>query len=500
MYTNCNDIVEHFGVNFKEIEETIRDYAFKEARKLMRMTLEEYDALILSKIDPRVFENKGLKKTSTRTLFGKVEYKRRLYDIKGRNCKPGKSNEGVHLLDVALGLNEIGKLSPSLIERIVDLTTEMSFEKAAANLSKETGESISRTAVWEATQKCGRKERGRQQADKEKLKQNKEPAGEKKKTDVLFVEADGIHLTLQGKDRKKHGKTKEMKTAVMYEGWEKRHKEKSEGQSKEAYLTMEKKAIAGIENIDEFKLAVEAKARRHYDFDNIDTVVLGGDGGKWIKNTLGDRAHHFQLDRFHLERKITDSISDSKARKEVRDHLEANRPDSALERIELEKYECGGEVKEVKKLEALQKYLIDNIQGLSPWQQRGTINPGEPPKGVYYRRLGTMEHQVCDLIKLRMKGNKCSWSVEGANNMAALRCKKMTEGLNFKEYHAENAGLPERYTHIYEVVIEKEQKAKKTGKGYTGGMKNGGMPFRGQANTPYRKAVREMIERMGIRF
>jgi hypothetical protein len=464
------------------------------------MMLEEYDALILSKIDPEVFENKGLRKTSTRTLFGTVEYKRRLYGLKGADCMPGKSSASVFLLDIALGLNEIGKFSPSLIERVVDLTTEMSFEKAAVNLSKETGESISRTAVWDATQKCGRKERSRQQADKEKLKQNTEPAGKKKKPDVLFMESDGIHLNLQGEDRKKHGKMKEMKTAVMYEGWKKRHKEKKGGQSRDSYLTIEKKAVAEIGDIDEFKLLVEAKARRHYDFDDIGIVVPGGDGGKWIKEVLGDRAHQFRLDRFHLERKITGSISDSKARKEVKDFLEANKPDSALERIELEKYECGGEVKEVKKLEELRKYPVDNIQGLSPWQQRGTINPGEPPKGVYYRRLGTMEHQVCDLIKLRMKGNKCSWSVEGANNMAALRCKKMTEGLNFKEYHAENAGLPERYTHIYEVVIEKEQKAKKTGKGYTGGMKNGGMPFRGQANTPYRKAVREMIERMGVRF
>jgi hypothetical protein len=111
-----------------------------------------------------------------------------------------------------------------------------------------------------------------------------------------------------------------------------------------------------------------------------------------------------------------------------------------------------------------------------------------------------MEHQVCDLIKLRMKGNKCSRSVEGANNMAAPRCKKMTEGLDFEEYYAENTGLPERYTHIYEVVIEKGQMVKKTDKGDTGGTKHGGMPFRGQANTPCRKAVRGMIERMGVGF
>jgi hypothetical protein len=49
-------------------------------------------------------------------------------------------------------------------------------------------------------------------------------------------------------------------------------------------------------------------------------------------------------------------------------------------------------------------------------------------------------------------------------------------------------------------VIEKGQKVKKTDKRDTDGIKHGGMPFRGQANTPYRKAVREMIERMGVGF
>lgn len=36
---------------------------------------------------------------------------------------------------------------------------------------------------------------------------------------VLFEEADGIFLHLQGKDRPKHGSGKEIKVSTCYEGW-----------------------------------------------------------------------------------------------------------------------------------------------------------------------------------------------------------------------------------------------------------------------------------------
>jgi len=495
MLKKYNEIVEHFDINIKPLEESIRDYVFDIARKMMRIALEEIDASILSKIDPGVFNNRGLKKTSVRTLFGSVEFQRRRYELEEAEDKPVEGKTSVFLLDAVLGLNEIGKISIGLLERIVNLTTEMSFEKAAKNLSKETGEYISGTTLWDVTQKYGRQELLRQENETEKLKEKKEPAGEKKKPEVLFVEADGIHINLQGEDRKKHGKKKEMKVAVTYEGWEKRYRGK-----KEAYVTTEKKAVAGFEAIEEFALKLEAKIRKHYAVDDIETVVLGGDGGSWIKKVLGDRAYHFQLDKFHLARKITRSISDKKSVKEIRVLIEEDKIDDAVKRIEQEKYECGGEEKEVKKLQELQSYLKENKHGLVPWKERKTISIGDAPEGLYYRDLGTMEHNVCDLIRLRMKKNKTNWSVDGASNMAALRCMKMTEGLHIGTYGAGNAGLPERYQDIFEVLIENKFNMRLKNAGKTYDVQHGGMPFRGEANTPYRKAVRDMIERSGLKF
>jgi hypothetical protein len=490
MLKKYTEIIEHFDVNIKSLERTLRVYLFEIGREMMRMILEGYDAQILSEIDPGVFKNKGLKKTSLRTLFGSVEFQRRLYEIDGEEEKTS-----VFLLDSVLGLNEIGKISTCLLERIVNLTSEISYEKAAKNISEETGEYISGTTLWNVTQKYGQRIRDIQEKEKEKLKEKKEPAGEKKKPEVLFVETDGIHINLQGDDREKHGKKKEMKVAVTYEGWAKRYES-----NREVFVTKGKQAIAGFEDIEEFALTLEARIRRHYAYDDIGTLVLGGDGGNWIKKVLGDRAYHFQLDKFHLEKKITKSITDKESRKEIHKLVEEGEIDSAVKRLEQEKYDCGGEEKEVEKIKELQNYLKENRHGLIPWQERKTISVGKAPEGIEYRNLGTMEHHVCDLIRLRMKKNKTNWSVEGANNMAALRCKKLTEGLQTESNGADNTGLPERYQDIFEVVIDNKfnMRTKKSGK--THEVKHGGMPFRGEANTPYRKAVRAMIERSGMRF
>lgn len=468
----------------------MRDYLFEIGREMMCMMLEGYDAQILSEIDPGVFKNKGLRRTSLRTLFGSVEFQRRLYEIDGEE---GKTS--VFLLDFALGVNEIGKISACLLERIVNLTAEMPYKKAAENITKETGEYISGTTLWNATQKYGQRIRDLQEKEKEKLKEKKEPAGEKKKTEVLFVETDGIHINLQGDDRKKHGKKKEMKVAVTYEGWEKRYEN-----NQEVFVTKEKQAVAGFEDIEEFALTLEAKIRKRYAYDDIGTVVLGGDGGKWIKNVLGDRAYYFQLDIFHLEKKITKCITDKESRKEIHKLVEEGKIDSAVKRLEQEKYDCGGEEKKVEKIKELQNYLKENRHGLIPWQERKTISVKEAPEGSMYRNLGTMEHQVCDLIGLRMKKNKTSWSVEGANNIAALRCKKLTEGLQVGSNGAANTGLSERYQNIFEVVIDNKFNMRMKNSGKTYEVKQGGMPFRGETNTPYRKAVRAMIERSGMRF
>jgi hypothetical protein len=65
----------------------------------------------------------------------------------------------------------------------------------------------------------------------------------------------------------------------------------------------------------------------------------------------------------------------------------------------------------LKKLEKLYTYLFDNKIGLIPYSLRKEIEMPEAPEGLEYRTLGTMEHNICDVIAQRMKDRKMSWSI-----------------------------------------------------------------------------------------
>ncbi len=63
--------------------------------------------------------------------------------------------------------------------------------------------------------------------------------------------------------------------------------------------------------------------------------------------------------------------------------------------------------------------MFNNIDGLVPYRLRGIDLP-ELPDGLEYRGMGTMEGNVCDIVTLRMKNRKMSWSENGANNLVKL--------------------------------------------------------------------------------
>jgi hypothetical protein len=75
---------------------------------------------------------------------------------------------------------------------------------------------------------------------------------------VLFEEADGLWLSMQGKSREKSSKgKKELKIGVIYEGWEKRYPSSKE------YKTVEKSAFAGYMKPDEFKTLRDAAVAKN---------------------------------------------------------------------------------------------------------------------------------------------------------------------------------------------------------------------------------------------
>ena len=82
-----------------------------------------------------------------------------------------------------------------------------------------------------------------------------------------------------------------------------------------------------------------------------------------------------------------------------------------------------------KKLSDLYNYLVSNREGLIPYKLRTNIELPTPPEGVEYRQLGTMEHNICDVLAQRMKGRKMSWSINGADNLAKILAEKFSNRL-----------------------------------------------------------------------
>ena len=63
-----------------------------------------------------------------------------------------------------------------------------------------------------------RRKNKRKKEKQVEILENNQTIGQKQ-VSLLFEEADGIYINIQGKDRPKSGKKLEMKVAVVYEGW-----------------------------------------------------------------------------------------------------------------------------------------------------------------------------------------------------------------------------------------------------------------------------------------
>ncbi|MGI6585326.1 MAG: UPF0236 family transposase-like protein [Lutisporaceae bacterium] len=250
---------------------------------------------------------------------------------------------------------------------------------------KGINQSISHGGVWNVVQALGQKVK-KEETEQAKLAEKNQLRGERE-VPVLFEEADGVYINIQGKDRPKSGKKLEMKVAVAYEGWKRTGKDR--------YELVNKLACAGFEDISEFYRIKEAMISREYNVDEIQMRILNGDGAPWIKHRMDDTTQ-YQLDPFHKHKAILKSVRDADQRNIIYKLLDDRKIDEVLVHIARLANDTEDE-KEQMKLKVLYKYFKENREGLIPYQERGLDIP-KPPAGIEYRSLGTMEHHICDII------------------------------------------------------------------------------------------------------
>ena len=427
-----NAIVKEKKISFKTLEKKIFEEACKLAREHAKIILENYDDILSKERDTSKYRNKGKRKTSIRTVYGDVEYERRVYQTRLRDG----TKAHVYLLDEQMGMEKIGLISTNLAEKIANSVTELPYRASAEMLSSSTGQTISAGGVWNISQKIGQRITSEEDLDVKKMKAGI-PVG-KREIGVLFEEMDGS---------------------------------------------------------SEFHNKREAVIQKKYNPDEIGRRILNGDGGSWIKEPYDDEAV-FQLDRYHIYQEILRKINSKAVQKDIRRLFDSEKIEEMFdyirEYVRVSKGEDESD-KTCKKAEELYTYLYNNREGLLPYYKRGIKLP-EPVEGIIYKNMGIQETQNCTLITLRMKHRRMRWSESGANNLAKLLCRKENKDLvETVERYSGELIFDESQSDIKE-PLSASKSPSRDGKGLPYmEVGRGSLPLTGTPLTAGRKALRNFI-------
>lgn len=439
------------GLTFKELEKNIYSWICQIGREFTREFLERYDRMLMEGRDRKKYRHKGTRQTTIKTVYGEAVYRRAVYEA----VEEDGVKHYVYLLDETLELNRVGLISTNMSELLVKTITELSYRECAAKVSEMTGQSISAMGVWNVIQQLGEKVCEEEAQLVEEYKKGHVQG--KKEVPVLFEEADGVYVKLQGKDRKNQRKDKaEIKVGIAYEGW------KQTGGGR--YELREKVVVAGFEGAKEFQEYREAAIAQKYNLDEVRHRILNADGASWIKK-VKDKSTCFQLDPFHRNKAAREKLHNQKAVKDVLELLEEEKINEVFEYLEIYRDSLWDEG-EIKDVNELIRYYENNREGLIRYQSQG-LKLGEPPEGLEYRNMGTMENHVWSVIARRMKHNHTSWSRRGGNHLSKILAKKCSGKLG-EVTKKLGCGVfeEEKVEEIYGEILMSAKAPKKDGKGY----------------------------------
>ena len=411
-------IVTEEEMKFNSLEKKIFKFVCSFGCLIIKLILESYDRKIMKVRDTKKYRHKGLRSTSIKTVMGEVEYRRVMYEVEENGIK-----KNVYLLDEKLHINTEGKESENLVEKIVEIVPITdSYRKAETVLKETTNVTLSFERIRNIVINLGDKITKKEKEESKMLDKGQLVAGLKEIT-VLFEEADGLWINLQGKDRKERlekNKKKcekenkefnprqkiktELKLHVMYEGWKKDDKR---------HPLINKQYIAGMMKPKELKKLRDARVYQEYDVEKIKLRVVNGDGAKWTKGITA-KGGIYQKDQFHIMQEIVRDVP-KEYRNIIEELVKTKQYDKIEKAIEGLKKELGGEYKAVKKLNALQSYLSS---GLERYQDIAEVP--KAPEGVEYRNMGTQESQIFSKLKKRFCSGRKAFSERGANALAKI--------------------------------------------------------------------------------
>ena len=122
------------GVTFKDLEKNIYAWVCGMGRRFTSEFLERYDRMLMEERDKSRYRHKGFRKTTIKTVYGEVSYRRAVYETAAEDG----TRRYVHLLDETLELENVGLISTNMAELLVKGITELSYRECASEVSRMT--------------------------------------------------------------------------------------------------------------------------------------------------------------------------------------------------------------------------------------------------------------------------------------------------------------------------------------------------------------------------
>ena len=417
-------------INFKSLEENIFKEMMKLGREIIQEELRMLDKLILDYRDKEVFTPKDFQPTTIKTKLGEIPIVRRRYKmvINGET-------KWVYLLDELLEINDFGFYSKGIVEMVTREITKKSYRETAKTISEDTDNTISHTAIRNIVLKLGKKIK---EIEEEKIRLYEEGKIEgTKEAQYVFCEHDGIYVKKQ-KSKKHKGKKKfkvkhykkkkskkkkngiELKIAVIHEGKEPRYTND---------YKLKNKIIVGTANrAKELKKIEDATIGTTYKEYEIKNIVINGDGADWTGNIVEGAKEIFQLDMAHIQKKIYMAVSDEEYLKKMQEIVYTEQAKDIFSLIYNYKVELetDNKVSELEKVKELEEYLRNNEEGLQRYQYKiGYKEEQLEEIKEELPSLGSEESHMYCVCRDRMKKNRTSWSVVGAEALLKVIMNKM---------------------------------------------------------------------------
>lgn len=424
------DIVSNEKINFNSLEEKMYKKMMELGRNLIKDELKLIDKLIKQYRDKEIFKIKDSQKTTIKTRLGEIEFFRRRYEMEINGTK-----RNIYLLDELLEINNIGQYSQSVVEMIVREIVKKSYRETAQTISEDTDSTITYTAVRNIVISLGKKIK---ELEEEKIKLYEEGKIEgSKEAEYVFCEHDGIYIKKQ-KSKKRKGKKKfkvkhfkkkkgkknrngiELKIAVIHEGKEPRYTSD--------YKLKNKIIVGTASKASELKRIEDATIGTTYKEYKIKNIVINGDGADWTGNIVEGAKEIFQLDMAHVQKKIYMAVSDEEYQRKMQEIVYTESPQDVFSLIYNYKVELETENKivELEKVKELEEYLRNNERGLLRYQYKLGYSKEEIEEDQEkLPSLGSEESQMYCVCRDRMKKNRTSWSVEGAEAILKVIMNKI---------------------------------------------------------------------------